>query len=329
MVPAFGWHPWFAHMLYFDDAESEAEGGKEEQGGGARGALTGEAKLSHYASVLIPHRERPSESDISTFLSLPDPLPISTFLAHTRRHLETHPLALIGEIGLDRAFRIPEALTSDRSAEYADFTPGGREGRRLTPFRCSPAHQKEVFRRQLALAGEMGRAVSVHGVQAHGMVFEVLREFWVGREVPQVSKRAAKKRREAGETATDPSTSTQPEEKLPYPPRICLHSFSGSSDVLRQYLSPSIPVAFFFSFSTAVNLGDDVGAETPESFVQVVSKVPDGMVLVESDLHTAGEDMDDRMENIVRRACKVKGWGLEEGVRTLGANWTRFVFGER
>jgi hypothetical protein len=51
------------------------------------------------------------------------------------------------------------------------------------------------------------------------------------------------------------------------------------------------------------------------------------MVLVESDLHTAGEEMDRRLEDIVRRICKIKGWGLEEGVKKLGDNWRAFAFG--
>jgi len=33
------------------------------------------------------------------------------------------------------------------------------------------------------------------------------------------------------------------------------------------------------------------------------------------------------MEDIVRRICEIKGWLLEDGVRRLGGNWRRFVFG--
>jgi hypothetical protein len=51
------------------------------------------------------------------------------------------------------------------------------------------------------------------------------------------------------------------------------------------------------------------------------------MILVESDLHTAGEEMDLRLEDIVRRICGAKGWGLDEGVERLGRNWRAFVFG--
>jgi hypothetical protein len=52
------------------------------------------------------------------------------------------------------------------------------------------------------------------------------------------------------------------------------------------------------------------------------------MLLVESDLHTAGEEMDRRLEDIIRRICRIKGWGLEEGVSRLGRNWRAFALGD-
>ena len=114
----------------------------------------------------------------------------------------------------------------------------------------------------------------------------------------------------------------------PYPPRICLHSYSGDTSNFRQYLNPAIPAQIFASFSTAINLSDALDEETPASFEEMIKTVPDHMVLVESDLHTAGEEMDRRLEDIIRRICKIKGWGLEEGVNRLGRNWKAFALGE-
>ncbi|KAH7072121.1 hypothetical protein BKA63DRAFT_516958 [Paraphoma chrysanthemicola] len=325
MVPCFGWHPWFSHQMYFEDNPNERPTDK--------GALTGDAKIAHYQSVLQPTRDALSDEDREIFLSLPDPTPFSTFLAETRRHLQDYPYALVGEIGLDRSFRIPESWTDNEelwAKRDHTLTPGGREGRRLTPFRCGPAHQKRIFKAQLQLAAEMGRGVSVHGVQAHGLVFETLQELWRGHEKEVLSKRERKKRgQDHPSIENDISSSTQADQApAPYPPRICLHSYSGNASNFKQYLNPAIPAQIFASFSTAINLSDAMDDETPKAFEDVIKTVPDHMVLVESDLHTAGQEMDRRMEDIVRRICKVKGWGLEEGVKQLGKNWRVFAFGE-
>ncbi|KAI4958219.1 hypothetical protein J4E86_003817 [Alternaria arbusti] len=340
IVPCFGWHPWFSYQMYISSPDSKGEDEQQDQG-----PLTGQAKITHYQSVLQPHRPDPSPSDLQTYASLPDPTPFSTFLALTRQHLLQHPFALIGEIGLDRSFRIPESWTGNPdlwAKRNSNLTPGGREGRRLTPFRCSPAHQKVVFRKQLDLAAEMGRAVSVHGVQAHGLVLEVLAETWKGCERLVLSKRERKKRGrdhpgaeaaleadEAGDGDADGVAAAKDDSPKPYPPRICLHSYSGSPSNFAQYLRPEIPCKIFASFSTAINLSDALDdEETPQAFQDIIETVPDDMLLVESDLHTAGDEMDRRLEDIIRRICGIKGWGLEEGVKRLGSNWKAFVFGE-
>ncbi|KAF2127803.1 Metallo-dependent hydrolase [Dothidotthia symphoricarpi CBS 119687] len=329
VVPCFGWHPWFAHQMYFDDEQNHREGEKD------TGELEGQAKLIHYQNVFQPHREVLSEEDQEILQSLPSPIPFSAFLAETREHLVKYPYALIGEVGLDRAFRVPSAWSpSAWSQRDTTVTPGGREGRRLTPFRCSPQHQKRVFKEQLQLAAEMGRAVSVHGVQAHGLVFESLQELWAGHEKVVLSKREKKRRGVDHESVAasmddsdanpSPNANAQPQ---PYPPRICLHSFSGPPSVLKQYLNPIIPVRIFASFSTAINLSDALDSETPAAFEDVIKTVPDHMLLVESDLDRAGSDIDTRMEDIIRRICRIKGWNLTEGVQQLGKNWHGFVFG--
>ncbi|KAH6629468.1 hypothetical protein C7974DRAFT_186882 [Boeremia exigua] len=323
IVPCYGWHPWFAHQMYISNTEGSQD--SELQG------LTGEAKMKHYQTVLQPSRTEPSEEDLRIFNALPNPTSFSAFISQTRKHLQAHPYALVGEIGLDRSFRIPEPWVPELWATRdSNLTPGGREGRRLTPFRCQPAHQKEIVKRQLQLAAELERAVSVHGVQAHGLVYESLHELWKGHEKEVLSKREKKKRGK-----DDPSVEAEVDKAAtkdigpkPYPPRICLHSYSGSASNFKQYLNPAIPIRIFASFSTAINLGDALDEETPAEFEDMIKTVPDEMLLIESDLHTAGHEMDRRLEDIARRICKIKGWGLEDGVERLGKNWKAFVFGE-
>ncbi|KAI1828125.1 hypothetical protein F4861DRAFT_490747 [Xylaria intraflava] len=330
MVPSFGWHPWFSYQLYDDTASNPTSNSQPPE------------KIAHYDQVLVPP---PSSKDISFSEGLCDPRPLSSFLDETRRRLEKFPLALVGEIGLDRAFRLPTAWTSAQEANREEgLTPGTREGRRLSPYRVQMTHQVAIFRAQLKLAGRMGRPVSVHGVQAHGMVYDTIADCWKGQEKEVLSRR---QKRQIATGAEDFSSDTddesdhvstlrregahkKPAGKNPkgagpqgFPPRICLHSFSGHVEQLKMYLHPSVPAKVYFSFSTAINWGTGGGEKTEE----VIRATPGDRILSESDLHTAGEQMDSELEEVCRKICQVKGWGLREGVEILGRNWREFVLG--
>jgi Tat protein secretion system quality control protein TatD with DNase activity len=313
VIPAFGWHPWFSHQM-FD--ESEYDGAT---------TLTPEQKAAHYQSVLTP------KSDDSDFLlSLPDARPFGEFIAQMRHHLEKFPLALVGEVGLDKSFRIPEDwLPQHLDERNSALTPGGREGRRLSPYRVSMDHQRKVLLAQLRLAGEMRRAVSVHGVQAHGIVHNTLAETWKGHERKPMSRKEKKKKAEAAQkTHAEPEGAESEGENSgpqPYPPRICLHSFSGPAETVKLYTAPTVPCEVFFSFSTTINSWVEDGQGKVEA---AMGAVPDDRLLMESDLHTAGDRMDQYLEEIVRKLCEVKGWDLETGTKQLAANWRRFVAGK-
>lgn len=110
----------------------------------------------------------------------------------------------------------------------------------------------------------------------------------------------------------------------PYPPRICLHSFSGGVEMLKQWMQPSVPAKVFVSLSAVVNLATDAGCAR---VADVVRAVPDDRILVESDLHVAGAAMDAALELMYRTVCRAKGWGLDEGMRRIGSNFGCFVFG--
>jgi Tat protein secretion system quality control protein TatD with DNase activity len=62
------------------------------------------------------------------------------------------PSALLGEVGFDRASRIPKAYPSSPVV--------------LTPFVTPLQHQLAVLEAQLDLAVELGRSVSLHSVKA-------------------------------------------------------------------------------------------------------------------------------------------------------------------
>lgn len=316
IVPSFGWHPWFSHQLYDDKPLSKSTG---------ENASPESFKMAHYKAVL-----EPSPEDEAFLQSLPAPRPLSEYLAQTRRRLERYPFALIGEVGLDRAFRVPDHREEGRTMGDPDLTPGTRDGKQLTPYRVSMNHQRYILKAQLNLAGELCRAVSVHGVAAHGIVFETLQDTWRGHENVVCSKREKKRRSSVADAhrnedeASMADQASDTEKSKPFPPRICLHSYSGPLEPLKQYLHPSVPATIFFSFSHVINF-----SSTISKAVDVIHAIPNDRILVESDVHRAGDLMDDLLEQMVRRICQIKEWTLEEGVRQLASNWLFFVFGKR
>ncbi|KAI9901591.1 hypothetical protein N3K66_003408 [Trichothecium roseum] len=309
VVPSFGWHPWFSHQLFDDSATQPTYMPGSEDAAGVYAA-----KKAHYQAVLTP------SPDDDFVRALPEPTPISVYLSRTREYLRTYPLALVGEIGVDKAFRLPEAFPESHSHD-SDITPGGREGRRLSPHRVKMTHQQAILKAQLGLAGDVGRAVSVHGVQAHGVLHDTIQATWKGRERVV---RSARERKRVAPGAEESSDEDETVGGRPYPPRICLHSFSGSVEVMEQWLKPVIPAVIFFSFSVAVNLGTE---SATSKFEDVVRAMPDNKILVESDLHTAGTEMDDTLEDMCRRICRIKSWSLEEGLGKIGDNYKAFILG--
>jgi Tat protein secretion system quality control protein TatD with DNase activity len=320
VIPSFGWHPWFSYQLY-DDLNIE----KEETLDRSSEAF----KLAHYESVLTP---TPDDQDF--LLSLPQPRPLSQLLASIRANLEKFPLALVGEVGVDRSFRLPGGpLVQKETEEDFQLTPGGREGRGLTKYHVKPEHQRCVLEEQLKLAAELQRPVSVHGVKAQALLTDILMDSWKGCENRVLSRRKQKelywKQRLASGSAHDSplsrDTDVEMKDTKPFPPRICLHSYSGSPEGLTPFLDPKIPAAIFFSFSMGVNFPTTNEAKWTHN---VIKAVPADQILVESDLHMAGPEMDSRLQEVTQKVCQIKGWELEEGVLQLGTNWKRFVLGD-
>jgi Tat protein secretion system quality control protein TatD with DNase activity len=370
VVPAFGWHPWFSHQLYDDVSEGGGKKGGGGNDGGPRpppessfdddGDGDDAFKTAHYKAVLTPE---PSQDFIR---HLPAPRRLSEFLSETRARLREHPGALVGEIGVDKVFRLPEAFDGAAAAAaaaegpsddgaHADVTPGGREGRRLSPHRVRVPHQVAVMAAQLRLAAEMERAVSVHSVKAHGIVFDALEELWRRHKLGGRRKR----RLDAQDSATgqdfddvfdtDPwgggscsgdagddiddndrddndrhgaATASAPSPK-PFPPRICLHSFSGTVEVVAQYLNPSIPAAIYFSFSHVVNMAGPSASD--DKFMDVLKAVPAERILLESDWHRAGAEMEGKLEEVYSHVCWARGWAPEECARRVEQNFCAFL----
>lgn len=332
VVPSFGYHPWFSHLIWDDGLDDLKE------------LSVKELKTIHYRRVLTSN---PTDKLIA---ALPEPKRLSEILNEMREYLERFPVALIGEIGLDRGFRIPFPFETPFIQEQSKF----EESKRLSPHRVSMTHQKIIFVAQLKLAGELERAVSVHGVQCHGALFDTFRDLWKGHELVVESKKEMKRRRRKGDdgheylpdfVAIEDDSSEDDEDyswlttnippptpgSKPFPPRVCLHSFSAPLQTLQQYLNqptPKLqyPSQVYFSFSTTVNTKSERGHMS--KIMDTIKGVPNDRVLVESDLHTAGEDMDKALEGAVRLIAEVRGLEISDCASKLGANWREFVFGQ-
>lgn len=141
IIPYFGIHPWYSHL--FSTTEHVDKG-------------------LHYRSVLRP----PPEPQLLAVL--PPPIYVGHHLA-TMRRLAQQCVAAgtaygIGEIGLDRLFRLPA------SGFYGNNAAAGVEG--LTAAKVTMAHQRHILAMQLQLALELAVPVSLHCVKAHGALFD-------------------------------------------------------------------------------------------------------------------------------------------------------------
>ncbi|RPB28975.1 Metallo-dependent hydrolase [Terfezia boudieri ATCC MYA-4762] len=361
VVPGFGWHPWFSYLVW-DDEDPELlalwETGEE--------GWEGEFTTRHFEKVLKggggggggPGNGGRLEKGFVEALGMPRRLR-GDVVVELRRNFERFKSqgrgVVLGEVGLDRGFRLPwpkgyrPPASASVSATVSEEGEGEKE-KALSPYKVSMHHQVLVFIMQMKVAGEVGVPASVHGVQAHGTMFDTLRGLWKGWEVRVESRREMRERvvrgRKLGgkerewvdrflledgkgleELDSDVEGDEPPQGPPPFPPRICLHSFSAPPQTLSQYLSNPTPTTaypseVYFSFSTTINSRNKCRLE------EVLGMVPQERVLVESDLHTAGEEMDRVLEGAVEVVRGVKGWSGEEVRRVVGENWGRWVYGE-
>ncbi|KDR85739.1 hypothetical protein GALMADRAFT_51884 [Galerina marginata CBS 339.88] len=164
VIPCFGYHPWFSHFI--STAASEIDPSFKER---------------HYRNLFLPSSAptnsnhsssaegQPNRGDSENELEaqfrallavLPDPRPLSSVLAELRENLTFFPNAMLGEVGVDRAFHVP-----------IDYFAHPRV---LTEFSIPLEHQVTVLEAQMELAVELGRNVSVHSVKSQQVTVDLL-----------------------------------------------------------------------------------------------------------------------------------------------------------
>lgn len=129
-LPA-GHHPWFSHAIATQPFTS---------------------KRNHYQTLLLGSESPDLEAFEKLLPHLPEPNLLSDVVQELRDNLRSFPDAMLGEVGLDRSFRLP-----------IDYDSSPRE---LTPFTIPLEHQLTILEAQLDLAVELGRNVSFHSVKS-------------------------------------------------------------------------------------------------------------------------------------------------------------------
>ncbi|EEB08703.2 TatD DNase family Scn1 [Schizosaccharomyces japonicus yFS275] len=216
IIPSFGIHPWFSYLLISDKEGIAVDISAEEQ------------KMQHYQNILHP------VPPIEFMEKLPEPIHMNVYLERLRHFLYKHPNALIGEIGLDKSFRIPSGPYNSRSS-----LPQGP----LSPYYVNMEHQIEVFEQHMNLAAELQRPVSIHCVQTYDLLLTLLKARWEGHWVPSLRK----------QRENPLWMEAYQQGPLPFPLRICLHSYSGSPEQVEQFTDRKIPSRVYFSFSEGIN----------------------------------------------------------------------------
>lgn len=154
VVPGFGYHPWWVHRISLHAP-----------------AGTTPDRAAHYRALFLLSSSSPPQppsAELETAFArllptLPQPIPLADVLADVRARLIEFPTAMLGEVGIDRAARIPFVGT--------DVSEGGNDDdngahHTLSPFLTPAAHQLTILEAQLALAIELRRNVSLHSVKS-------------------------------------------------------------------------------------------------------------------------------------------------------------------
>ncbi|PIA19529.1 hypothetical protein COEREDRAFT_36904 [Coemansia reversa NRRL 1564] len=141
--------------------------------------------------------------------------------------------------------------------------------------------QIHILKTQIRIAYELDIPISLHCVRAFGILANILGEA---------------------------------EEKQMLPPRIMLHSYSGSPDMLEQiFLKGKLGEHIYVSFSSFVN------GRNREKSIKCIRAVPEQRLLIESDLHNASAAVL-ALKEAVDLVAEARGWSLDEARTVLIRN---------
>ncbi len=254
--------------------------------------------------------------------------------------LSRHPRLLVGEIGLCKKARFVRYYPKEKGGQAAAL--------RL---------QRLVFTKQLELAAKYSRPVTVHCVDAHGILMEVMWEIF--RRATNYSGVEEEREREG----------TLKRRRRAFPPAIAMHSFTGTAHHVNEILaferallsqgeetgnsggkrprfttnrqrnecpidhSEPLPcedyakaqdILFYFGFSHSVNHLMCTSEKARRRAAEAVRSVPSERLLVESDVH-ASIDVTLGTAGAVAYAAYVRGERIEDLAERSVDNGLRFL----
>lgn len=305
IIPFYGVHPWFTHHLCISSFHLSPF----------------DSKSAHYQSVF-----ECDQAELQPYFDgLPDPIPLKRFIEEMERSLVANPRAQVGEVGLDRIFKLPfsianyvttpaidSALSQFPSCDCHSLEPSSATPQLATNdkrdrpkiLKTSLLHQQTILAAQIKLAIKHKRAVSCHSVQSSEAIIDAFRKLKAADEVGW--------RRTA----------------------ICLHSFGGSAEsarVLQKGASCFIVIRLtkidpfvcaehsnlFFSFSKIVS-------ERSKGFTRLVQAVEPHRILLESD-HSNPTKIDGLMLEIFDAVAAILEMSEGELLELVEANWRTYI----
>ena len=206
---------------------------------------------------------------------------------------------MLGEVGLDRSFRIP--TTGGHIAPHSMppvLEDGSERFITYSELKTPIAHQLAVLEAQLDVAVRRRRNASVHCVAAQGALVTLL------------AKMQQKHRAEWSAINVD------------------LHSYGGSAEVIRDLQKrahrwPGSRLTLgghrnvYFSFSTTINA-------RLLRLPQLIQACDEDRLLVESDCASA-VGSSEALWQITGTIARTRGWSAEHAVHVLERNWRRFA----
>ncbi|CAO1639063.1 unnamed protein product [Sympodiomycopsis kandeliae] len=305
--PCFGYHPWYSHTIsQHHPAPSAAE---------------------HYRSLFSDCGETSLKELEMILPHLPPPRSLQDVLAEVRDNLERFPDALLGEVGLDRAFRVPmsksaikyqpseqhllqsEPQDNSRTSEQSG-TPGqggnshtlALRGKSLSSLTIPIDHQYSILLAQISLAISLGRNISMHSVKSSDSTLHLLEDCC---------------RRFNGLHCKSFRSIS-----------LDLHSCTLSSEVASRIiqLHPNV----YISFSSTIN---KEGSQ--KSLPALLLEIPPSRILIESDWHTSDQITSRNLEVlklvtpfVLRERfnpdVKDQQGMLKKAAEVLNTNWRRF-----